>query len=115
VAKSATLRGAFAFSHCEMRHRSRAPPFAIQSNGTPTMITNAESLGGFEPLTPPDERQILGDNEVWSVYEMLSSGADHDRPSLIFASAKIARRVRTFPANWRELTDGELYEISHLR
>lgn len=79
------------------------------------MISNAESFEPFEPETRPDERQILGDNEVWSVYEMLSTGADHDRRSLIFASAKIARRVRTFPANWRELPDGELFEISHLR
>lgn len=46
---------------------------------------------------------------TWCVYE--------DRhpffgASLIFDSDRIARRVRSYPPNWRELTDEQLAELS---
>ena len=61
------------------------------------------------------DREILGDNEVWSVYEMASSGDHQDGPSLVFANTKVARRVRQYPVDWRDLPDAELYGISHSR
>lgn len=46
---------------------------------------------------------------TWSVYE-----DDHSYVgrSLIFESDRIARRVRNYPANWRDLTDEQLAELS---
>jgi hypothetical protein len=40
---------------------------------------------------------------------------DYDRrggTSLIFESTDIVRRVRNFPADWTELSDPALYELS---
>jgi len=51
----------------------------------------------------------------WSVMETRDSrdgGADGDTRVLVFATRGTMRRVRNVPANWRELTDKELYAVS---
>ena len=58
----------------------------------------------FEVVQHIGGRGLMADGEVWSVYEM--NGID-DR-SLIFETAKIVRRVRTFPTNWHDLSNEEL-------
>jgi hypothetical protein len=36
-------------------------------------------------------------------------------PALVFEYDKVARRVRDYPANWREMTDQELSALSRSR
>ena len=50
--------------------------------------------------------------EPWTVREDLR--CPHD-PSLVFENTSVARRVREYPANWRELSDEQLYALSWSR
>ncbi|HEY2377340.1 MAG TPA: hypothetical protein VGH98_15290 [Gemmatimonadaceae bacterium] len=59
-------------------------------------------------------RFVIGDEE-WSVYEDARLEAPHFGPALVFQTAGSARRVRTYPANWRELPDEQLYALSWSR
>ncbi|HKW46330.1 MAG TPA: hypothetical protein VJN70_02765 [Gemmatimonadaceae bacterium] len=52
-------------------------------------------------------RHFKAATQHWTVYE--NSTADQ---TLIFETDGIARRVRTYPANWAELPDDELYVLS---
>jgi hypothetical protein len=60
----------------------------------------------------PGSRKLRIAGELWYAYE-----DDHPEwgRSLIFESVKVARRVRNYPANWRELTDDQLYALSWSR
>ena len=57
----------------------------------------------------PGSRTFRHGSVAWCVYE-------HKHPrfgnSLIFESDRIARRVRTYPENWRELADEQLAVLS---
>lgn len=58
-------------------------------------------------------RRILTDGTLWLVYELVASGYDRRQsPSLIFESDTTVRRVRNYPANWRELSDDDLLSLS---
>ena len=57
------------------------------------------------------ERRFAVDGESWSVWEDLRT--PHG-PSLVFENTKIARRVHNYPANWRDLSDEQLYALSWL-
>lgn len=61
----------------------------------------------------PAERDILApDMSRWSVHE-ISDGTDGG--ALIFASEAGWRRVRSYPPQWRELSDAELWALSWRR
>jgi hypothetical protein len=68
----------------------------------------------FHSWTGPPRTRMVGQFRVgfqlWSVYEDLEHG-----PTLIFETDGIARRVRQYPQNWRELTAEELYALSWSR
>lgn len=55
--------------------------------------------------------RLVRDEEghLWRVRELAFADA---RPSLIFESEVSFRRVRSYPADWRQLTDVELYALS---
>jgi hypothetical protein len=58
-------------------------------------------------------RHLVVENVPWLVYELPPS--DYDRretPSLIFESEGAMRRVRNYPADWRTLSDAELFALS---
>lgn len=58
-------------------------------------------------------RQLIADDAIWLVYELTPLPFDRrNTPSLIFESDQSVRRVRNFPANWRELADPELWALS---
>ena len=57
----------------------------------------------------PGARSFNAGSKTWSVYEELHSRLGR---SLIFESERIARRVRNYPGNWRDLTDEQLAELS---
>jgi len=48
--------------------------------------------------------------QLWTVYEDLEGD-----PALVFETDGIARRVRNYPANWRELSDDKIYALSWSR
>lgn len=58
-------------------------------------------------------RTVLIDWVPWLVYELPPDAFDRrSTPSLIFESDEVMRRVRSYPENWRELSDAELIELS---
>ena len=66
-----------------------------------------------ESSTPPTRSIVDDDGAHWTVYEQ--AFGDYDRRSsnsLIFSSEFAVRRVRNYPANWMELSQRELMELS---
>lgn len=66
-----------------------------------------------ESSTPSSRSFVDEDGTHWTVYEQ--AFGDYDRRSsrsLIFNSDVAVRRVRNFPANWLELSERELMELS---
>jgi hypothetical protein len=58
-------------------------------------------------------RPIFVNGVPWLVYELPPPPFDRRRePSLIFECEDVVRRVRQYPANWRELTDEDLFALS---
>lgn len=51
----------------------------------------------------------------WLVYELASSFDRWATPSLVFESEGAVRRVRNYPLDWRQLSDGELFSPSWRR
>jgi hypothetical protein len=67
------------------------------------------------PLKAGERRRTFTDAEgiYWDVRE--TKGPDYDRRgsmSLIFESINAIRRVRDYPADWYELSEAKLAEIS---
>ena len=58
-------------------------------------------------------RRIPIEGTLWLVYELVPSEYDRRQsPSLIFESDMAVRRVRNYPANWRQLSDQDLLSLS---
>lgn len=64
------------------------------------------------PRAHQAERRFAIAGEAWGVWEDLRSPGG---ASLVFENSKIARRVHTYPASWRDLSDQELYALSWWR
>ena len=61
-------------------------------------------------------RKIFVDNVPWVVYELPPAPFDRRRaPSLVFETEDTVRRVRSFPDDWRSLSDAELFALSWTR
>ncbi|HTI63569.1 MAG TPA: hypothetical protein VL524_08655 [Gemmatimonadaceae bacterium] len=61
-------------------------------------------------------RTVHCDDGQWRVYEIESGPYDRrSGRSLIFESDGVLRRVRSYPTEWRELSDTELMEVSWRR
>ena len=54
-----------------------------------------------------EARILFVEGERWIVYEVVSA-YDRRGASLVFESENVVRRVRDYPANWRELPNAEL-------
>jgi hypothetical protein len=58
-------------------------------------------------------RQIIVDGVPWLVYELPPAPFDRrSTPSLVFEAESTVRRVRTYPDDWRTLSDEALSELS---
>jgi hypothetical protein len=58
-----------------------------------------------------EEARVLHiEGERWLVYELLST-YDRRGGSLVFESDNVVRRVRDYPANWREVADADLLSV----
>jgi hypothetical protein len=95
------------------------PPDRADRAGAPGGSPQPGSAGSTDSANPPlDSRNVArifsgGDGREWMVREMPPPVYDRRRgPSLVFSADDVWRRVRNYPANWRERTDAELYEIS---
>ena len=62
----------------------------------------------------PSPREMIGGMTRWRVFEVETAERPwaHARRTLIFLSPKVMRRVRSYPADWRDLSDAELYALS---
>lgn len=66
-----------------------------------------------ESSTPQSRSFVDHDGVHWTVYEQ--AFGEYDRrssSSLIFNSDSAVRRVRNYPANWLDLSERELMELS---
>ncbi|MFL5612452.1 MAG: hypothetical protein ACJ796_02190 [Gemmatimonadaceae bacterium] len=57
-------------------------------------------------------RQIVVEDVVWLVYELALPFDRRSTPSLIFENEQVMRRIRNYPANWRTLSDEDLFALS---
>ncbi|HXT15020.1 MAG TPA: hypothetical protein VN706_05285 [Gemmatimonadaceae bacterium] len=64
------------------------------------------ALGSFRSVGGPDGQRWFVREIVDTSYDRRASG------SLVFYHDKAMRRVRSYPANWRELPEADLYEVS---
>ena len=63
----------------------------------------------------PPRRFVDAEGVHWLVYEHLSSFDRRTRPTLVFDSEYVVRRVRDFPSRWRDLSDDDLAALSWSR
>lgn len=61
------------------------------------------------PRVRQAERRFVIAGEGWCVWEDAYSP---NGSSLVFENTSVARRVREYPANWRDLPDEKLYALS---
>jgi hypothetical protein len=97
--------------------RAGAPdaPGGSRGSGGSSSSGFAGSTNSSARVTPLNVTRILtgADGREWVVRELPPPVYDRRRgPSLVFSADDVWRRVRTYPANWHERTDAELYEIS---
>jgi len=58
-------------------------------------------------------RQLWVDGVLWFAYELPASSFDRrSTASLVFESDAMMRRIRNYPADWRQLEDEELFALS---
>ncbi|MBW8838778.1 MAG: hypothetical protein JF602_02825 [Gemmatimonadetes bacterium] len=69
----------------------------------------------FVTEIPRDARSINVQGSVWWVYEDVRTEAPFHGPALLFKGDHVARRIREYPARWRDLSDEELYALSWSR
>lgn len=79
----------------------------------PFLFVRWETLSIRRPTAKHDTRlgAFLVEGEEWRVYE-LAPTFDRRHPSLVFESDTSIRRVRSYPADWRTLSDDELFTLS---
>ena len=75
----------------------------------------ADSSHSFKALRDAQQsaRQLIIEGALWLVYELPPVTLDRrSSPSLVFESETAVRRVRDFPADWRKLSDDDLFALS---
>lgn len=82
---------------------------------TPDRTFVRRDVPGLEPLKTPisatgPEKQFVIEGQAWLACEALDRLTN--TTTLIFIGPGTARRVRSYPANWRDLSDIELYALS---
>ena len=65
------------------------------------------------PQSIGTERPIVVAAQAWTVHEVIDPVTL--TRTLVFTGRGIARRVREYPAKWRDLTDEQLYALSWRR
>jgi hypothetical protein len=74
-----------------------------------SMGNPSDPFSSYLPQARDRPRTLVIHGEHWTVYERADPMLDRRASSsLIFESDGAVRRVRNYPANWRELSDEEL-------
>jgi hypothetical protein len=62
----------------------------------------------------PRTRVIVDDDgRIWTVEQLRAAPTDPiQKPSLLFTTDNLMRRIRHFPDDWHSLADAELYALS---
>ncbi len=64
-------------------------------------------------LARTNGRTVVVEGVEWRVYELPPGTYDRRGPAtLIFESHDVFRRIRTYPVDWRTLTDEALFAVS---
>jgi hypothetical protein len=80
------------------------------------MFDAAESSRVRQEALRTARRVTADDGEQWLVYELPPLPFDRrNTPSLVFENERAVRRVRDYPADWRNLSDDALLELSWTR
>ncbi|MFL5612414.1 MAG: hypothetical protein ACJ796_01985 [Gemmatimonadaceae bacterium] len=76
-------------------------------------MTEREGLASLLREAQRTARQVIVDGAPWLVYELPAMPFDRrNSPSLVFESDSAVRRVRDYPADWRSLSDDDLFALS---
>lgn len=87
----------------------------LASTPTPSRPMPAFGSPRAVPAASREPRRFVDRlSRAWTVREVRAPDPDHAATptSLVFETECLARRVRHFPANWRELDDAELEALS---
>jgi hypothetical protein len=77
------------------------------------MVLDRHSASEWLRAARSAARQVVVDGMPWLVYELPPAPFDRrSSPSLVFESDNTVRRIRTFPAGWRSLSDEALFALS---
>jgi hypothetical protein len=66
----------------------------------------------FELRQRTHSRRFVVGGVSWSAYEDPDPEPPKCGPALVFESDHVVRRVRSYPEDWRDLPDEELYTLS---
>ena len=93
------------------------PPTGVQSGDSKKAVGVSEQPKGKEEIGRSRDtakvRRISADGLRWVVREVPAPAFDRRGGThLFFDGESVMRRVRLFPANWFDLSDEELYELS---
>jgi hypothetical protein len=66
-----------------------------------------ERLNALRTSRAGARRLVTADGTEWMVYEFPALTSD-EHTTLVFESENVVRRLRMFPAEWRELSDRKL-------
>jgi hypothetical protein len=73
----------------------------------------SKKLAGAAEPVEAKVRSLIADGQRWFVREMPAPVFDRrGGVHLLFESDGVWRRLRTFPANWYDLPDAELYALT---
>lgn len=93
------------------RSDNSADPLAFNAGQQPAGSGRSYHSARAEALAAA--RKVRTDDAEWRVYELESGPYDRrSGVSLVFESDGVLRRVRDYPAGWRELSDAELMDVS---
>lgn len=76
----------------------------------------ARRTGAEQLLSGPAPRTrviVDDDGRIWTVEQLRPGPTDPiQKPSLLFTTDNLMRRIRAFPDNWHSLADTDLYALS---
>lgn len=99
-----------------MSPRSDEPIGAIPSRAERSTSGGERPFHTARAIGLASGRVVHTDDGQWTVYELENGPYDRrSGPSLIFESDGVLRRVRDYPATWRELSDADLMAVSWRR
>lgn len=77
------------------------------------MLPDRSAAGEWLRAARRAAREIFIEGMPWLVYELPAAPFDRrSSPSLVFETESTVRRVRSYPGDWRDLSDDDLFALS---